>query len=43
MNKELQKKCEEAAKADQEKALAIVAAMERLYEEMFGNEPKTDR
>jgi len=43
MNKELQKQCEEAAEADKEKALAIVAAMDKLYIEMYGDKPSTER
>jgi len=42
MNKELQKQCEEAAKADQEKALAIVAAMDKCYIEMYGEPPEEE-
>jgi len=43
MNKELQKKCEEAAKAYQEKALAIVEAMDKAIKELLGDKPTTDR
>ena len=40
MNKELLKECQEALEADQENALDLVEAMDKVIEELF---PSTDR
>jgi len=36
MNEDARRELEEAAKADREKAMAVVAAMDKLYIEMYG-------
>ena len=43
MNKILQKECKEAAEEDKQKVLALVAALDMLYESMYGDKPTTDK
>ena len=42
MKNDLKKELEDAAKADQDKAMAIVAAMDKLYIEMYGEPPEEE-
>jgi len=43
MSDDIQKELEDALKADQENALDLVEAMDKVIEEPFDEEPTTDR